>query len=165
MHPKMTDAPNTAQSRMQTAPPMAFLSALFHVGSGGGRGLPGEDGGAGFFVDVDDVGHLLSLSPGGMINCAGPSNLFFPLIILKEDSFMTFQTEDQKHDEEMKHFIEFLAVVLGGGIPVKPVRLCSVPTAFYSVPQCVDYATEANYHANVAALMEYAKRCGLFRNS
>lgn len=32
-----------------------------------GQGLSGEDGGAGFFVDVDDVGHLLSLSPGGMI--------------------------------------------------------------------------------------------------
>ena len=32
-----------------------------------GQGLAGEDGGAGFFVDVDDVGHLLSLSPGGMI--------------------------------------------------------------------------------------------------
>ena len=40
MHPKMTAAPNIAQSRMQTAPPMAFISALFHVGSGGGRGFP-----------------------------------------------------------------------------------------------------------------------------
>lgn len=76
---------------------------------------------------------------------------------------MSFQTEDQKHDEEMKNFIQFLAVVLGGGIPIKPVHLCSVPTAFYTVPQCVDKATEANYHANVDALMQYAKRCGLFR--
>ena len=32
-----------------------------------GQGLSGEDGGAGFFVDVDDVGHLLFPSPGGMI--------------------------------------------------------------------------------------------------
>lgn len=31
------------------------------------QGLAGENRGAGFFVDVDDVGHLLSLSPGGMI--------------------------------------------------------------------------------------------------
>ena len=41
--------------------------------------------------------------------------------------------------------------------------MCSVPTAFYTVPQCVDHATEANYRENVAALMQYAKRCGLFR--
>lgn len=155
-HRAEQDADGPADSVHQCAFPRGFRI---------GQGLAGEDGCAGFFVDVDDVGHLLSLSPGGMINGAGSDNLCFPLIILKEDSFMTFQTEDQKHDEEMKHFIEFLAVVLGGGIPVKPVRLCSVPTAFYSVPQCVDYATEANYHANVAALMEYAKRCGLFRNS
>ncbi len=40
-----------------------------------GQGLTGEDGGAGFFVDVDDVGHLRFPSPGGMINGAGPSNL------------------------------------------------------------------------------------------
>ena len=78
---------------------------------------------------------------------------------------MSFQTEDQKHDEEMTRFIEFLAVVLGGGIPVKPVRLCSVPTAFYTVPQCVDHATEANYRENVEALIRYAKHCGLFRGS
>ncbi len=32
-----------------------------------GQGLAGENRGAGFLVDVDDVGHLLSLSPGGMI--------------------------------------------------------------------------------------------------
>ena len=76
---------------------------------------------------------------------------------------MSFQTEDQKHDEEMKNFIQFLAVVLGGGIPIKPVHLCSVPTAFYTVPQCVDKATEANYHANVDALMQYARRCVLCR--
>lgn len=31
------------------------------------QGLAGEDGGAGFFVDVDDVGHLRFSSPGGMI--------------------------------------------------------------------------------------------------
>ena len=76
-----------------------------------------------------------------------------------------FQTEKQKHEEEVMALIQFLAVVLGGGIPIKPVRLCSVPTTFYSVPQCVDHATMANYHENVAALTEYAKRCGLLEES
>ena len=78
---------------------------------------------------------------------------------------MSFQTENQAHDEELQRFIQFLAVVLGGGIPIKPVRLCSEPTAFYSVAQCVDRATEANYRANVATLMQYARRCGLFKAS
>ena len=40
---------------------------VFPRGLRGRQGLAGEDGGAGFFVDVDDVGHLLSPSPGGVI--------------------------------------------------------------------------------------------------
>lgn len=76
---------------------------------------------------------------------------------------MSFQTEDQKHDEEMTRFIKFLAVVLGGGIPVKPVRLSSEPTTFYTAHQVVDRQTEQNYLDNVEALIRYAKHCGLFR--
>lgn len=76
-----------------------------------------------------------------------------------------FQTTKQKHDEEVKALIQFLAVVLGGGVTIKPVRLCSVPTTFYSVPQCVDPATTPNYHQNVAELTKYAKRCGLLEES
>lgn len=76
-----------------------------------------------------------------------------------------FQTTKQKRNEEVKALIQFLAVVLGGGVPIKPVRLCSVRTTFNLIPQCVDRATEANYRQNVAALTEYAKRCGLLEES
>lgn len=42
-----------------------------------GQGLAGENRGAGFFVDVDDVGHLRFPSPGGMISEAGARNSAF----------------------------------------------------------------------------------------
>lgn len=70
---------------------------------------------------------------------------------------------DQNHDQEMLRLIEFLAVVLGGGVQIKPVRLTNEPTAFYTVPLVVDRSTEQNYRANVAALVQYARKCGLFR--
>lgn len=57
-HAAEQDADGSADDLGQGAFPRGFRI---------GQGLAGEDGGAGFFVDVDDVGHLLSLSPGGMI--------------------------------------------------------------------------------------------------
>lgn len=79
---------------------------------------------------------------------------------------MSFETPEQKqYNDDLKSFIEYLAVVLGGGVPIKPVRLMNVPTAFYTVPQCVSPDTEQNYRDNVAELTRYAERCGLFKRT
>ena len=57
-HRAEQDAGGSADDLGQSAFPLGFRIR---------QGLSGENRGAGFFVDVDDVGHLLSLSPGGMI--------------------------------------------------------------------------------------------------
>ncbi len=57
-HRAEQDADGSADHLEQCAFPRGFRI---------GQGLSGENRGAGFFVDVDDVGHLLFPSPGGMI--------------------------------------------------------------------------------------------------